>query len=241
MSTTLEERLDRADAAIEEAVAAGDAATLERIASELEAAAAEGGPDARALGIAAARARAAIPQHPGPVAPPPALSLPAAPTQTGETIVYASWGRRVAAYVIDWIVLLIVAIASAWVFPDPAYFFLCFLVFPFTYFATLHALFGRTVGKRLLGMVVRRTNGDRIEAGTAVGRTLIQLILVLTLVGYFVDSLWPLWSARAQALHDKAADTVVIRSSGTPSGADRGRPGSVQEVRSAATSRASWS
>jgi uncharacterized RDD family membrane protein YckC len=49
---------------------------------------------------------------------------------------------------------------------------------------------------------------------TAVGRTITQLILVVTFVGFFVDSLWPLWDARAQAVHDKAADTVVIRLTG---------------------------
>jgi uncharacterized RDD family membrane protein YckC len=63
-------------------------------------------------------------------------------------------------------------------------------------------------------MAIRHTNGDRIDAMTAVGRTITQLILVVTFVGFFVDSLWPLWDARAQAVHDKAADTVVIRLTG---------------------------
>lgn len=81
---------------------------------------------------------------------------------------------------------------------------------------------GATPGKMALGISVRRTaQPGRLDVTTAVKRQLIQIVASLTssiaglstLTGLisFVDYLWPLWDRKRQALHDKIADTQVVR------------------------------
>lgn len=73
---------------------------------------------------------------------------------------------------------------------------------------------GQTIGKKLLGIKIVRTNGDRI----GLGRILLLRVLPMTplgaipLVGYLitlVDSLLIFRESR-KCLHDDFADTVVI-------------------------------
>ena len=65
----------------------------------------------------------------------------------------------------------------------------------------LTALGGLTIGKRLLGMRVIRTNGDRPGFGWALLRTILLLCVVP-----------PLLSDRdLRGLHDRASDTIVVR------------------------------
>ena len=42
-------------------------------------------------------------------------------------------------------------------------------------------------------------------------RALVQIVLAFTIIGGFLDVLWPLWDRQNQTLHDKAAGTVVLR------------------------------
>ena len=42
-------------------------------------------------------------------------------------------------------------------------------------------------------------------------RTLVEVVLALTVIGGILDILWPLWDQQNQTLHDKAAGTVVLR------------------------------
>jgi uncharacterized RDD family membrane protein YckC len=82
---------------------------------------------------------------------------------------------------------------------------------------------GATPGKMLLGIRVRLLDRPgRLPWGTIVVRLLVQfgvpgLLAVVPVVGTFLrsvfqllDGLWPLWDGRRQALHDKAARTVVV-------------------------------
>jgi len=65
----------------------------------------------------------------------------------------------------------------------------------------LTAVSGLTIGKRLLGMRVIRTNGERPGFGWALLRTILLLCVVP-----------PLLSDRdLRGLHDRAADTIVVR------------------------------
>jgi uncharacterized RDD family membrane protein YckC len=60
---------------------------------------------------------------------------------------------------------------------------------------------GITIGKRLLGIRVIRVSGGRVGFGWAVLRTMLLLTVVL-----------PLFTNRdLRGLHDRAADTVVVR------------------------------
>lgn len=76
------------------------------------------------------------------------------------------------------------------------------------YFTILIGESGQTLGKRLLGVRVIRTDGTSVSFGRALGRAL----------GYYVSSLffslgflWAAFDRRNQTWHDKLVDTLVVR------------------------------
>lgn len=225
----LDELLDLADAAIERASASRDAAALERLARELSAAALERGPDGRGLGVAGARASAAAVtirtstavaaprrEEPEPRAPEPAVQPASA---------YASWGRRVGAFVVDWMLIVFLGLLPAAYVVSAWTYFALLLVVPFLYFTLFHGLFARTPGKLLAGTIVCRADGRPLGLGVSAGRSAVQGLLALTVIGFLVDALQPIPDERGQSLHDKAADTVVIRVHGALRAPAADRPG----------------
>ena len=88
----------------------------------------------------------------------------------------------------------------------------------FVYETLMIALTGRTVGKIALGTrVVRLVDGGRPGWSDATMRALVPLSLgaiprIGVFLGVFVYSL-AMWNPLRQGLHDKAAGTLVVRSS----------------------------
>lgn len=82
----------------------------------------------------------------------------------------------------------------------------------FLYFWLLHAYWnGQTVGKKVFGMRVVQVDGTRIGVGQAALRQAVETVLSwLCCVGGLLDLGWILFDPRKQALHDKAARTVVV-------------------------------
>jgi uncharacterized RDD family membrane protein YckC len=81
------------------------------------------------------------------------------------------------------------------------------------YFGFLHgSRRGQSLGKMALGIAVRDArSGQPIGFWRSFGRSLLTaLFAVVGLVPVVLDSLAPLWSARNQAWHDRAAHTVVV-------------------------------
>jgi uncharacterized RDD family membrane protein YckC len=88
-------------------------------------------------------------------------------------------------------------------------------VVAFLYYAAQHGRWGQTLGKRALSLrVVRAEDGGAIGYGRAAWRLLFAYLISLATcgVGGLVDVAWILWDRRRQALHDKVARTVVVRS-----------------------------
>ncbi|MBT2231162.1 RDD family protein [Nonomuraea sp. NEAU-A123] len=86
----------------------------------------------------------------------------------------------------------------------------------FLYFWVPYALWGRTLGKRLLGMrVVAAGTGGRVGAGRAALRTmafpLIAFIPGVGLLCLFADGLWMLLDPEGRVLHDRWLGTAVVR------------------------------
>lgn len=54
---------------------------------------------------------------------------------------------------------------------------------------------------------------ERLGYRRAFGRAFVTLAFLVTYV-WILDVLWPLWDERKQALHDKVADSVVVRAGG---------------------------
>jgi uncharacterized RDD family membrane protein YckC len=69
-------------------------------------------------------------------------------------------------------------------------------------------LAGRTPGKQAMGLLLVRTDGQRIRFGSALLRWLGYYLSAILFLGY----LWILVDDRRQALHDKLAGTMVVYS-----------------------------
>jgi RDD family len=106
----------------------------------------------------------------------------------------ASTPSRLLALLIDW--LLSMAIAY-WLTHSQYWTIVVFAVEVYV----LTALTGVTVGKRLCGIRVIRTNGGRVGFGWALVRLAILLTVVLPL----------LTDGDLRGVHDRAADTIVVR------------------------------
>lgn len=86
----------------------------------------------------------------------------------------------------------------------------------FLYFWVSHALWGRTLGKRLLGVrVVAAGTGGRLGAGRAALRTLAFPLLVFVpevgLLCLFADGLWMLIDPEGRVIHDRWLGAAVVR------------------------------
>ena len=106
------------------------------------------------------------------------------------------------------------------------------------YFAVLWRLRGASVGQQVTGLQVRpvRSPGQlswptvliraavlslvptlAMLLGVLSGSWVLALVLfVASLAFQLLNQLWPLWDSRRQALHDKAARTVVVRPTPRP-------------------------
>jgi len=140
----------------------------------------------------------------GPVEPEPEPKPERLPT--GDTVEYASFGSRVVAMLIDSTVLtvmyVVLGVATGGLF---------LLVAPFVgiaYFVALTTGSGQTLGKRAMKIKVTKHDGAPVTIGTSLLRCVVgYTVSSLIIVGY----LWPIWDKEKQALHDKIADTIVIK------------------------------
>jgi len=140
--------------------------------------------------------------------------------------VYASFWRRLGGYLIDYIVLFLIIdlpmigllsiLGISWGDELSLTVNGWWILISFVGVTLYHVLLESgskqsTFGKRMLGMKVVDTNGQRISFGRAVGRFFSKFLsAVILLIGY----LMPLWTERRQALHDKIAGTYVIYKGG---------------------------
>jgi uncharacterized RDD family membrane protein YckC len=76
------------------------------------------------------------------------------------------------------------------------------------YYVYLDGMQGATIGKRVMKLKVVGTNGAMpIGPGPGVIRWLIKIIPLLNLVAY----IWILFNPEKQGLHDKIANTFVVK------------------------------
>lgn len=131
---------------------------------------------------------------------------------------YAGFGRRLAAYLIDFGVPLVVLIIVSQIAPD-----VLFLV-PLGWIV-LQIMFwmrGTTLGKSILGAKVIHTDGRTVGFWSMFVREFVAKGIVANIVGVFtlglgwlVWYLWALWDKDSQALHDKFVSSLVVYSQET--------------------------
>ena len=178
----------------------------------------------------------APPGYRGPV-PPGGWQQPIA-TPTGGWVgrPLASWGSRLGATIIDWLVLLIpAAIVTAWVIggydtDSSAGELIGVSILSFLLWSAIVLLYapllmirggernGQTLGKQAVGIRVIRDSGEPFGFWPAVMREVVLKNLavgiassIIPLIPWFLNYFWPLWDDQNRALHDMAVSTHVVR------------------------------
>jgi uncharacterized RDD family membrane protein YckC len=154
---------------------------------------------------------------------------------------YATFGVRLGGYLIDFVIFIPVFVVLAVLFRHTHVLAVHFnmrangarqrrsfslLSFLFTGLASLVYVTtlcggkrGQTVGMMAVGIrVVRDVTYDVVGYGRALGRSLVEQVFrllgsatIILGVVWLLDMLFPLWDKKRQTLHDKIAQTVVLR------------------------------
>ena len=158
------------------------------------------------------------PPSPGAGWPPP----PGQPVDDLPTEAYTSWIRRVGAYLIDYILVMIVAVISGViaglidrVTSDATWTRITDVIFNLTPLAFLiwnegyrQGTTGSSIGKSVLKFkVVSENSGQPMGFGSSLLR---QITHVVDAVPFCVGYLFPLWTAKRQTLADKIMATVCL-------------------------------
>jgi len=147
---------------------------------------------------------------------------------------YASFGARVGAWLIDWVITSLIdaivlvplhavhqtatangsqsSLLSRYTVTNQGALLAVLIVFIYTT-VLIGSARGQSVGMMALGVrAVDAVTGAPIGHARALARGVFEYLLFLLLFApWIVDMLFPLWDPRRQTLHDKVTNTVVIR------------------------------
>jgi uncharacterized RDD family membrane protein YckC len=174
----------------------------------------------------------------GPETPPSGWQQPIAAPSGWEGRPLASWGSRVGATLIDWLVLLIptailfVAVLAGTIGDDDTstgaavaatILYVVLVCVVLLLYAPLLMMRkgphnGQTLGKQLVGITVVRNTGEPMNFGWSALREVVVKGLavgvassIIPLLPWLLDVLWPLWDDQNRALHDFAVQTHVVK------------------------------
>ena len=142
------------------------------------------------------------------------------PPQTGARP-FAGWWSRVAAQILDWIIVSIIPIVLYFIVLNSndvgPYLLsgLILLVGAIYYALTIGRSGennGQTIGMQVVNIRIVRETGEPMTAGTAILReTLIKgILMAICFIVTILNYLAPLWDDRNQAWHDKIVNTLVV-------------------------------
>ena len=121
---------------------------------------------------------------------------------------YAGFWVRLGAGVIDLLILGFIAGIIACFFPVPVIWVTSGLVISVAYWLGFWVWRGQTPGKMALGIKVIRTDSSPVKWQCALCRFLGYIVSVVTL---FIGFIWVAFDGRKQGVHDKIADTYVVK------------------------------
>jgi uncharacterized RDD family membrane protein YckC len=127
---------------------------------------------------------------------------------------FAPIWRRMLAFLIDsalcllimYFLLQLTAINDAFIFM--ASFLLAIFIF-WIYFIPLEAVYGQTLGKKLLGIKIIKVNGERIGWSASFLRNVLRIVDILPFF-YIVGLISILLTGKKQRIGDLAAQTIVV-------------------------------
>ena len=141
---------------------------------------------------------------------------------------YAGFWRRLVAYLIDYLVVLVGSLVVGFVIgliagasgaekidgPWLASIYAAAIAGYYLYYALMESSSSQaTVGKLALGIKVTDLEGNRVTFWRALGRSLAKIISAIILfIGYIMAA----FTERKQALHDKIANTLVVKRASAP-------------------------
>ena len=141
--------------------------------------------------------------------------LPRRAAIAGVEYVLASWPRRGAAYACDMIIAVAavnVMLSLAGTEGSTSRFAVALFCFELFYFSVLEARSGKTIGKRLFGLIVVSRNGGYPSGSEALLRNVLRALGDLAMpVGWLVGSIVMLNTRGSQRIGDLASGTYVVR------------------------------
>ena len=124
-----------------------------------------------------------------------------------EPLVYASFGERLAAAIIDGLILMVPNFLLQYLAGTGG--IVLSLVMGWLYYALMESGTNQaTIGKKAMGLKVISENNERLSFGQATGRHFGKIISSIIL---FIGYLMMLWDAKKQTLHDKMATAFVVK------------------------------
>ena len=148
---------------------------------------------------------------------------PGSTTAGGASGPRAGFGRRLAAYLIDSVLLSIVAVILVLILGAVAgdaggvIGYIIAIVGIIAYYVYFHGgPTGQTLGKRAMGIrVIDYAGGGPIGYGRAVGR---YFAAILSGIPCYLGYLWMIWDREKQTWHDKLTTSVVVPTDAYPVG-----------------------
>lgn len=123
------------------------------------------------------------------------------------------WLLRLIAYIIDGVILFVVAAILGFVILLAFGFWVDVLIFgllSLLYFIVLDVAWNGTIGKRLLGFRVQTVSGGRINYGQSVVRNISKIFLLFLFLDWLIGVLIPNHDKR-QKWSDSLVGTVVVQ------------------------------
>ena len=121
---------------------------------------------------------------------------------------YAGFWIRLGAGVIDLLGLGSIVGIIAYLFPGPAIWATSGSVIAVAYWLGFWVWRGQTPGKMAVGIKIIRTDSSPVKWQCAVYRCLGYFVSTVTL---FIGFIWVAFDSRKQGIHDKIADTYVVK------------------------------
>ena len=123
-----------------------------------------------------------------------------------STMNYAGFWRRFGAYLIDYIIILIIAIMFVFLVWGEEASWIAPIIYTI-YFIGFWSRRGQTPGMMVVRVKIIKTDGSPISIGRAILRCIGFFVSTIIIIGHLMIA----WDSKKQGLHDKIADTYVIK------------------------------
>ena len=138
-----------------------------------------------------------------------AYATPAS-TPASNPAMYANWGQRVGAYLIDYVPIFVLDLIAAVL--HNAFVWILFILASVAWWVYNRAIqagrTGQSLGKRTLHLrLISESTGEPIGAGMAFARDICH---ILDSLACYIGWLFPIWDAKRQTFADKIISTVVV-------------------------------